>query len=201
MTEQKLDLFRAHKDEYVTPKKPQLVQTKPARYLTILGSGEPGGETFQAAVGALYGTAYTLKFSMKAAGKDYKVAPLEGLWWGGEGESGLPETPSDWKWKLIIRTPDFVQPSDLEQAVDAMLAKGKDPLARQVQLETIDEGLVVQMLHVGSYASEPQSITAMQQFAAEQGYSFHGRHHEIYLSDPNRVPPERLRTILRFPVR
>ena len=138
----------------------------------------------------------------KAAGRDYVVCKLEGLCWSdrrGCDFSRLP--PHQWSWKLMIRAPRFITPGDREDAVDTLTKKGKAPEVAEVQLETVEEGLCVQALHVGPYSQEAQTIAAMRAFAEEQGLSFHGKHHEIYLSDPRRVPPERLRTILRHPVR
>ena len=197
----KIDLFREHKDEYATPKAPALVKTKAAKYLTIDGQGEPGGAAFTARVGALYAVAYTLKMRQKAAGHDYKVCPLEGLWWHTPGDSEFLEQPRQtWQWKLLIRTPDFVTLKDLKSAVAELQAKGKDAPVADVRLEKIGEGACVQALHVGSYASEPATIAQMLQFARARGLAPHGRHHEIYLSAPGRVPEARMRTILRIPV-
>ena len=199
---QKLDLYKKHKTDYITPKTPQLVEIKPASYLAITGQGEPGGEVFTAKIGCLYGMAFTIKMASKAAGRDYVVCKLEGLWWGENQEgdfSHLP--PQQWNWRLLIRVPEFITPHDREAAVDTLTKKGKAPEVADVRLETIDEGRCVQMLHVGPYSSESQTIAAMTAFARQQGLSLHGLHHEIYLSDPRRVPEERLRTILRHPVR
>lgn len=197
----KLDLYKQHKDEYVTPTKPVLVQTKPTRYLTIVGRGEPGGEQFQRKIGALYAVAYTMKFTCKFAGRDYKVCDLEGLWWGPAGEADFSDVPKDqWNWKLMIRTPDFITDGQLVKAIETLQAKGKEAEVGEVRLETIDEGRCVQMLHVGPYDREPQTIAQMVAFVEESGLEIRGRHHEIYLSDPRRVAPDRLRTILRLPV-
>jgi len=199
---QKIDLCKLHKAEYVTPKEPVVVEVKPARYLTILGKGEPGGETFQAKLGALYAAAFTLKMTRKFAGQDYRVCHLEGLWWVEGSKSCLSDhPPGAWKWKLIIRVPDFITEQDLQEAVHKLKAKGKAPEAGRVRLETLAEGRCLQVLHVGPYAKENETIARMMAFAERQGLSFHGLHHEIYLSDPRRVPAERLRTILRHPVR
>ena len=197
----KLDLYKVHKAEYVTPKKPVLIQTKPAKYLTITGHGAPGDEVFQKCVGALYAVAFTLKMARKFAGKDYKVCHLEGLWWGDVKVGDFTAQPSEtWNWKLIIRVPDFISAKDLKDTIAALKEKGKPPQTAEVKLETVDEGQCVQMLHVGTYASEGATISQMLALAAEKGLSCHGLHHEIYLSDPRRVAPERLRTILRLPV-
>ena len=201
-TSKKLDLYKLRAAEYVAPKKPMLVKVGRAQYLTITGKGEPGGATFQAHVGALYGVAYTLKFAQKFAGRDYKVCNLEGLWWGSKPVGDFSkEAMSAWNWKLLIRVPDFINKKDVAAAVKQLREKGKGLEAEEVKLESITEGLCVQMLHVGPYEKESETIGEMREFAAAQGLAFHGLHHEIYLSDPRRVPATRLRTILRMPVR
>jgi len=198
---EKIDLFRQFKDQYATPKTPTLVGMPPAYYLTITGQGEPGGEVFSLKMGALYGAAYGLKFAHKKAGPDYKIAPLEGLWWGVRGGIGfLDEHRSTWQWRLLIRTPEFIGRAELDASVDVLIGKGKGPELRDVSLEWIEEGTCVQVLHVGPYSEESKTLAAMEEFAAARGLKPHGLHHEIYLSDPRRVPPERLRTILRMPV-
>ena len=198
---QKLDLYKVHKAEYITPKKPVLIQTKPAKYLAITGQGAPGGKAFQEGVGALYNVAFTLKMAKKFAGQDYKVCHLEGLWWGDkEGQDFAAQPPDAWNWKLIIRVPDFIVAKDLKEAVATLKGKGKPPDVANVKLETLDEGQCVQMLHVGPYSKEGETISQMLALAREKQVRCRGRHHEIYLSDPRRVPPARLRTILRLPV-
>jgi hypothetical protein len=199
----KLDLLQQHKAEYVTPKKPVLLKVGPAKYLAVEGRGAPADVAFQAAVGALYAVAFTIKMTRKFAGKgDYKIAWLEGLWWGPDKRAPFAvKSPKDWRWKILIRTPTFVAARDLAKAQKELLAKGKVAEVAKVKLETLREGRCVQMLHVGSYATEPATIEAMLDFAEAQGLSFLGVHHEIYLSDPRRVPPGKLRTILRHSVR
>ena len=202
-TTTKLDLFKKHKAEYVAPKKPVLVKIGPAKYLAVEGKGEPSGVSFQGAIGALYAVAFTIKMTRKTAGKgEYKVAWLEGLWWGPNKAAPFSvKLPKDWRWKLLIRTPTFVSMRDLARAQQALLAKGKAPEFRKVKLETIREGRCVQMLHVGPYEREAATLEAMHDFAHATGLEFRGVHHEIYLSDPRRVPPGKLRTILRHSVR
>ena len=199
---EKLDLYRQHRDQYVARRKPVLVEVPPVPYLALDGQGEPSGEAFTAGLGAMYAAAFTIKMASKFAGRDYKVCHLEGQWWAaGKGKSFLDLPRDQWRWKLLIRVPDFITQAELKQARQTLLEKGKDPLVTHVKLQTIQEGLCVQMLHVGPYAGEPETIEAMAEFAEDSGLTFHGRHHEIYLSDARRVPPERLRTILRHPVR
>jgi hypothetical protein len=201
VTAEKLDLYRLHKDEYVTPKKPVLVDIGPAQYLSINGRGEPGGKLFQDQVGLLYGVAFTIKMTKKFAGRDYKVCYLEGLWWTDDGVTFVEKPVSVWNWKLLIRVPDFVTAEDLGAALAQIRKQGKPVDAGEVELETINEGRCVQVLHIGPYESERETISRMMELAREKGLSFDGAHHEIYLSDPRRVPAARLRTILRHPAR
>ena len=196
----KLDLYRRHQSEYVAPKNPTLVRVGPARYLTVGGRGDPKGPGFGAAVGALYGVAFTIKMAKKAAKKDYVVAKLEGLWWGGKRGKLLIDAPrSTWRWKVMIRVPTFVTAADVARAKRELLRRGRS--GGTVRLEALHEGRVVQLLHVGPYDREHESLGRMEECARANGLRFAGRHHEIYLSDPRRVAPARLRTILRRPVR
>jgi hypothetical protein len=200
---EKIDLFKLHKDQYIAPKKPQLVEIHKAKYLAVSGRGEPGGEEFATKIGALYGVAYTTKMTRKFAGKqDYTICKLECQWWlDGERKDFATTDPKQWNFKFLIRTPDFVRDNELDTAVETLLKKGKEPQVRQVKFESFAEDLCVQMLHLGPYEKEPETILLMEAFAGQQDMEFHGRHHEIYISDPRRVPSERLKTILRHPVR
>jgi hypothetical protein len=185
----KLDLYVEHKTEYIAAKKPVLINVRPAMYLGVAGQGKGGGPEFQRKLAALYNVAFTIKMAKKAAGRDYGVCKLEGLW------------RSDQDWTLLIRTPDFVVAGDVKDAVRKLREKGKDAEVAEVGIETLDEGRSVQMLHVGRYDREKATIEAMRKFAVLEGLRFDGLHHEIYLSDPRRVAAEKLRTILRYPVK
>jgi hypothetical protein len=185
----KLDLYVEHKPEYVAAKKPVLVHVRPAQYLSIAGRGKGGGPEFRKRLGALYNVAFTIKMAKKAAGRDYGVCKLEGLW------------RNDHDWTLLIRTPDFITAKDLKAAVRKLREKGKDAEVAEVEIAKLNEGRSVQKLHVGPYDREQGTIETMLEFAAAAGLRLGGLHHEIYLSDPRRVAPERLRTILRYPVR
>ena len=198
----KLDLMKAHKDEYATPKTPTLVAVRKAKYLAIDGQGAPRGEAFQARIGALYAAAFTIKMASKAAGRDYKVSTLEGIYRAADGGADFYRTPKEtWRWTLLIRVPDFIGKRERNRAVEQLLAKGKGSEVQEVELRTLAEGRCVQMLHVGPYEKEEDTLAQMARFAEAQRLELAGPHHEIYLSDPRRVPPERLRTILRMPVR
>jgi len=200
----KLDLYRLHAAEYVKPRTPVIIATRPGRYLTIAGRGNPNGPVFGEKVGALYAVAWTIKMEKKRMGRDFKVAGLEGLWWSAGGSAAqwmIEGRRVDWRWKLLIRVPDFVKRPCLAGAVRLLRAKGKGKTVAAVKLETIAEGRCVQVLHVGPYMDEGPTMDAMLAAAKAEGLRFTGRHHEIYLSDPQRVKPERLRTILRHPVK
>lgn len=202
-TSDKLDLYKLHRADYLAKKHPAIVDLADARYLAIDGKGEPGGAAFQVAIGAMYGMAFTVKMTRKMTGKgDYAVCKLEAQWWHGKGKADFSEVPrSEWSWRMMIRTPDFVEQADLDSAAGKLVEKKKGEGVDRVKLRTIGEGRCVQMLHIGPYEREHETIAVMQAFAEEQGLSFHGLHHEIYLSDPRRVAPEKLKTILRRPVR
>jgi hypothetical protein len=198
----KLDLYKMHKSDYVTPRKPVLVDIKAAKYLTITGRGEPGGAIFEAKLGALYNVAFTIKMNKKFGGQDYAVCKLEGLWWGNEkGGHFVDEARERWSWKLLVRTPDFIRGRDVNEASRNLIDKGRSSDVTAVKLESLREGRCVQVLHIGPYDEEARTIQLMHQFTSEAGLSLHGLHHEIYLSDPRRVDGARLKTILRHPVR
>jgi hypothetical protein len=200
---EKIDLYKQHKTEYAAPKKPALITMSEAAYLGICGRGAPGGPEFTDKIGALYAMAFTIKMTRKFAGLgDYAVCKLEGQWWlDGPKQDFAATSPEKWYWKLMIRTPDFIGKKDLQKAVSVLIAKGKTPLVREVALEPISEGSCVQMLHTGPYDQVGRTIAIMKAFAEQKNFEFQGRHHEIYLSDPRRIPPERLRTIIREPVK
>ncbi len=197
MTTEKLDLFKEYKSEYKAAKKPALIQTAPAHYLAVDGTGGPGSPLFEECIGALYAMAFTIKMTCKFAGRsDYAVCKLEALW------HSMPDVPRDeWTWTLLIRTPDFITQADLDKAARALLSKGKAERVSAVRLETLDEGPCVQMLHVGPYEQIGQSYELLAAFAADQDLTPAAGAHDIYLSDPRRIEAAKLKTIIRLPVR
>jgi hypothetical protein len=195
----KLDLGKIFQAEYVAPRKPVLLETAPSRYLAVDGTGAPGGAVFKARIGALYAIAFTVKMTRKFSGEqDYSISKLEARYLN-LGGGPLPP-PEQWRWQLLIRTPEFVVMDELARAVAALRKRGKEGDAALVRLESIAEGRCVQMLHVGPYDKEGDTVAVMEQLAAAQGLRCTGPHHEIYISDPRRVAPARLKTILRLPV-
>jgi hypothetical protein len=196
-----LDLAKLRPEHFKARATPEVVKLAPAQYIVLEGRGAPEGDAFGDAVGALYGVAYTLKFMMKPEGRDFRVSALEGLWWAGSSGVGFASTArGKWRWKLLIMMPDFVKKADLGRAKRELVEKRGRGLFEQVELEKLREGKCVQMLHVGPYSDEPASIRAMHELMAEKGLRPSGRHHEIYMSDPRRTAPGKLRTILRQPV-
>jgi len=197
----KIDLFKLNKSDYIAAKSPVLIDIKEAIYLVINGKGAPGKEAFNDAVSALYAMAYTIKMTRKKQNKgDYVICKLEARYWS---ESALPLNQiaqEQWKWQLMIRTPEHVENTDIDQAAQALLSKGKTASVGNVSLGKHHFGPCIQMLHIGAFEEETRTIDQMYTFAATQKLSPSGEHCEIYISDPRRVPPERLKTILRSPI-
>ncbi len=198
----KIDLFKQYKSEYKASSAPVIIETTAAQYISIDGQGEPGNNSFQDSVGALYSMAFTIKMTRKAANLgDYVICKLECLWWSDDCED-LSQLPMhQWHWKLMIRTPDYVTQKDVEKAAQAILQKGKSPGVAKVKLQHLQEGQCVQMLHLGPYEKEGETIEVMRQYMSDNNLTGNGKHHEIYLSDPRRIPAERLKTILRLPIK
>ena len=197
----KLDLYAKHKNEYVaSAKKPGMVRVGPARYLSVSGRSAPGSEEFNRAIGALYNVAFTIKMARKFAGQDYTVTKLEGLWSVDSADADPSSPATVWNWELLIRVPTFITEKEVRTTIEQLLERGKGEDVRKVRLSDINEGECVQMLHIGPYTAEKPTIDSMRAFAELAGRRFNGRHHEIYFSDPRRVKPEKLKTILRQPV-
>lgn len=198
----KVDLFKLHKADYVAPTEPQYCNVANAYYLTIDGKGAPGEENFNDAVAALYAIAYTVKMTRKKNNLgDYVICKLEARYWSINQVCLSKQDKSQWHWQLMIRTPSQVHVSDIEQAAKVLTAKGKSCSVNKVKLIDHEFSDCIQMLHVGSYEEENRTIEQMFAFAEEEQLSVTGEHCEIYLSDPRRIPAERLKTILRMPVK
>lgn len=193
----KLDAYQAREGEL------RLIEVPASRFLAIDGAGDPNTEVFARAVEALYPFAYTLKFASKTElGQDYVVPPLEGLWWAEDlSVFTTRRDKSLWSWTLLLLVPAWV-PDDLVAAArEKVRAKGAPERLDDVRLESLDEGLCVQTLHVGSFDDEGPVLERIHsEYLPAQGLRPTGKHHEIYLSDFRRVEPARRRTILRQPV-
>jgi hypothetical protein len=206
---QKLDLRNELKYLYQpTKKKVELVKVPCLQFAMLDGALEPGfapaeSPAFQEALMALYGVSFTLKFTAKLRKEnpvDYPVMALEGLWWVEEGEFDINH-PGDWKWTLMILQPDLISLKMFQEALSQLRKKkGDQPAFSRIRLEKFEEGLSMQIMHIGPYAEESATIAKMDAFAQENGYLKRGKHHEIYLGDPRRASPEKLKTVLRHPV-
>lgn len=199
MSNDKLDLFKTFKSDYIAPKKPTYLTPHKAQYLSVFGKGSPQEEAFGDAIATLYAAAYTTKMLSKSRGKDYVVCKLEAIWTADEGQSLSDKAMEEWNYQLIIRTPDFISKKELDESIDAL--KKKNKLLTEVSLRKLDEGKSIQMLHLGPYSEEPRTVKEMQAVAEKDGYQLKNAHHEIYLSDPRRVAPEKLKTILRYAIK
>lgn len=205
------DFKKEYKELYAPKAVPAIVSVPSMNFIAVDGQGDPnieGGE-YKLALNVLYSVAYTLKMSYKTDYKipgfyEYVVPPLEGFWLQSDTVSIDYAHKSDFRWTSVIRLPDFVRQEDFSWAIEAAEKKKKLDCSGAYML-TLDEGLCVQMLHIGSYDSEPETVALMDKYLAENGYEndMEGarRHHEIYLSDPNKTQPEKRKTIIRHPIR
>jgi hypothetical protein len=198
----KIDLKKELKPLYTASvKEATLLTVPPLKYLMFNGYGDPDANPeFQAGIEALYAVSYTLKFMFKEAqGLDWGVPPLEGLWWMLMADFD-PDRRDDWRWTLMIPQPEAVNREVLDQALAAVKKKKPLPVLDYLRLEIYSEGQAAQILHVGPYHDVAPTIGRLHAFIKEKGYHFCGKHHEIYLSDPRRTAPEKLKTILRQPI-
>lgn len=205
------DYKKEYKEFYQPKKKPSMVEVPQMRYIAVRGEGDPNeeGGDYKEAIGLLYAIAFTIKMSKMGSYHiegyfDYVVPPLEGFWWQ-ENTEGIDYGRKEaFHWISVIRLPDFVTKKDFDWAILEATAKKKKNFSK-VEFLTIEEGLCVQCMHIGDYDAEPETIALMDAYIAEQGYEndFAGGrlHHEIYLSDPRRVPPQRCKTVIRHPVK
>ncbi|HKZ30334.1 MAG TPA: GyrI-like domain-containing protein [Acidimicrobiia bacterium] len=197
-----IDFKKKHRALYTAPKDtPVIVEVPPLQYVMVDGSGNPNtSPRFQECMSGLYPMAYTLRFAIKAEEQvAYSVMPLQGLWWlpGDEFDFSVKDR---WIWTLMIMQPDYVTADRFEAARKSV--KKKDPLTvfDELRLEVYDEGLSAQIMHIGPYADEAPTIEKLHAFIRNNGHARRGKHHEIYVGDPNRSAPEKLKTIIRQPI-
>ena len=205
---EKLDLRKQFQALYSpSAKEISLVEVPPFQFAMLDGEIEPGNSpstspAFQDALQALYGVSYTLKFMSKQRQDhpvDYSVMALEALWWI-EGAAFDIKRPQDWHWTAMIMQPPHITHQMFDDGLTQLRRKKPNPSIDRLRLEVFHEGLSLQIMHIGPYATEPVSLARMQAFAQEHGYTYRGKHHEIYLGDPRRADPARLKTILRQPI-
>lgn len=205
------DFKKEYKEFYMPKNKPEIVSVPAANYIAVRGTGDPNeeGGAYQQAISVLYAVAYTLKMSCKtdyriAGFYDYVVPPLEGFWWQDNAEGVDYTDKSRFNWISVIRLPDFITRKDFDWAVETA-AKKKKLDCSEAEFLTVDEGLCVQIMHVGPFDDEPETVAVMDRFLAENGFqndfSNTRLHHEIYLSDARKVPPEKWKTVIRHPIK
>lgn len=197
-----IDLKKKLKPYYTaSATKPAIVDVPPMNALMVDGTGDPGGPAFQEAVGSLYSVAYTLKFTFKKEKAiDYPVMALEGLWCADDPSVFTSGERGKWKWTVFIIVPDIVTRKDVAAAVAAVKKKAKFPRFPEVRFERFAEGQAAQIMHIGPYSAEGPTIERLHRFIEERGHRLRGWHHEIYMGDPRRSAPEKLKTILRHPI-
>ena len=206
---EKLDLTKKYKSYYRAGLEPELVEIEPAQFLSITGKGDPNGNEFADHTQALFATAFNLKFTFKEKGKDFVVAKLEGLWWFDESKypslimtnASIKVPRNEWEYRLLIRLPDFVSESEVRKSVESVVVKKALQSAERIEFYEMSEGNCVQMLHIGPFSTEPEGLAKIADFVRVNNLQQNGKHHEIYLSDFRKTAPEKLKTILREPVR
>jgi hypothetical protein len=200
----KLDLKKDLKHLYnASAKEVVMVDVPPFSFLMIDGAGDPNtAPEYQQALEALYGVAFTLKFAIKNGelGIDYPVMPLQGLWWADDPSDFRLGRKDNWQWTMMILQPDCVTQALVDQALEQVRRKKDLPALPALRFERFREGLAAQILHIGPYAAEAPTIARLHQFIADSGRHLTGKHHEIYLGDPRKSAPEKLKTIVRQPV-
>lgn len=180
-----------------------VVDVPPMNFLMVNGTGNPNtSQEYQQAMEALFSLSYALKFRVKKSiGVDYAVMPLEGLWWTDEPSQFSMSNKTIWKWTAMIMQPEYVAAEMVAEALDEVREKEGSPALERVRFETYHEGLSAQIMHIGPYAAEEPTIARLHNFIRGSGYEMSGKHHEIYLNDPRRTAPEKLKTVLRQPIR
>lgn len=199
----KLDLRQQLKSLYHPPASEVVMVNVPdMQFLMVDGTGNPNtSPAYQEALEALYGVAYTLKFQVKKEQAiDYPVMALEGLWWAEDMQAFSIANKEDWQWTMMIMQPDLVTAQLFEQAREQVKRKKDTPALATMRLQRFHEGAAAQIMHIGPYAAEGPTIARVHAFIREQGYRFAQKHHEIYLSDPRRAAPDKMKTVIRQPV-
>ncbi|RJQ31370.1 MAG: hypothetical protein C4562_06265 [Actinobacteria bacterium] len=201
---EKIDFKKKYKNLYLpSAKEPVVVDVPEMQFAMVDGEGYPGtSKEYMDSMMVLYGLAYTLKFTSKlSGGPDWTIPPLEGLWWADDMEAfGDESRKEEWKWTSMIMQPDFVTQDQFEAASKQLKEKKNPEGLEKARLEKYNEGLCVQIMHIGPYTEEAPTIQKLHQFAEDNGYSLRDKHHEIYLGDPRRTAPDKLRTVIRQPV-
>ena len=204
----KVDFKKDYKDLYLPKTSPMLIDVPPMNFIKIDGAGDPNQEEYRQAIGALYALTFTIKMSKMSGNQppgyyEYVVPPLEGLWWISGGAFSFDER-DNWLWTSMIRQPEFITPAVFAWATEECQRKKPELDLTKARFESFSEGLCVQIMHIGPYSDEPRSVSLLEAFIEANGLvdqtGSERKHHEIYLSDPRKTAPEKLKTVLRHPV-
>ena len=197
----KVDFKRELRDRYLPGREPSMIDVPEMGFLMVDGHGDPStADSYMEAIEALYSVAYAVKFAVRHSGIDFTVMPLESLWWSAD-PTAFAADRSAWDWTAMIMQPELVTAEIVEEAHDEVAARKPLPALDLLRYERFEEGLAAQVMNLGLYNEEGPTIAALHAFVAEQGFVRAGKHHEIYLSDPRHTASERLRTVIRQPVR
>jgi hypothetical protein len=190
------ELYTGKKDDF------KIINVPSINYLQIHGSGDPNTDpNYRSSIEALYATAYAIKFICKKKEMDFTVMPLEGLWYAEDYAVFESREKNKWSWTMLIMLPPFVTEHIFREAIDTVKKKKDNPKISEVFFEQYEEGLCIQTLHIGSYDNEGPIISQMYRYLSEHGYQLSGKHHEIYLSDPRKNNIDKLKTIIRQPIK
>jgi hypothetical protein len=203
---EKIDFKKVLKHLYnPSAKEVVIVDVPKMNFAMVDGIGDPGNAEFMAATEALYSVSYTLKFMIKngpaKSAVDYGVPPLEGLWWADDMKAFRLGKRDEWKWTLMIMQPEFITKTVFKEALERAKEKKGFPAIDDIRFESFKEGKSAQIMHIGPYAEEAPTIEKIHAFAKDNGYALTGKHHEIYLSDPRKAKPEKMKTVIRQPMK
>jgi hypothetical protein len=211
MSQKALDFKKEYKDLYMPKDKPMLLDVPSMNFIMVDGTGDPNPDknpAFQQSVELLYGLSYAIKMSKMKGNQpegyyEYVIPPLEGLWWIEEGTFSF-EKRDNWLWTLMIRQPEFVSEDVFNWACQELIRKKPVLSSHKARFDAFSEGLCVQAMHIGPYSTEPETMKKIEEFLLSEGFKDRlkkdGKHHEIYISDPNKCKPESMKTVLRHPV-
>lgn len=197
----KVDFRVMDREYFEAGKNPRILNLTEKEYLALKGVGKPDDPVYQKSIEALFSAAYQLKYLLKKKGNDFVVSKLECLWWV-EGDGGYQEAPvEEWRWQLLIRIPQTVRKSDVEDAKEVMINEKGQFLAANIELTKLEEGKVVQVMHIGPYGDVGEAYSKLTAFMQDEKLEPNGPFHEVYISDPGRTPEDKLKTIVRQPVK
>lgn len=197
----KVDFISQDKEYFSATRKPGILILGVKTYISLEGQGTPESVDYQVSIETIYSAAFQLKFLLKGRDKDFKVSKLECLWWVEQGKDFMNTPMKEWRWKLLIRIPDFITSADVNKVIEKIVNERGLREADKLQIFSMTEGKCVQVLHYGPYNEIGTTYDRLLEYLSQTGLEQNGAYHEIYISDPNRTSPDKLRTIVRQPVK